>query len=512
MADRETSRRSFIVGAGAAAICGICGLPHIACREADGAGAEAPVRAKGKLLKLLGVGEGVFRPTADGATIHWIPNGEVESELLTGTSGNDLKIVRSVVSSVPVELQIDGLSGAAEVFWSARHRRKGEQKWVNSPVRSFKTCRQKGESFQAALFADSHFYSVRNRAQSLGNIQKCMNAVQKARPDFCVFLGDEAGVQYVTDEKTQDQALARERWLNWREYIGPLLSEVPSFLVLGNHEGEAGFYRDQDRARKVFLQRWGTIERKRHYLNPLPSTYAEGGENQNWKGNQKSGATGGADEGNCSPFQNYFAWTWGDALFVVLDVHRYTNPGKSTPAVPEEWTLGRTQLKWLEQVLKNSDARWKFVIAHHVVGGSRWDLNCKVEKSGYAYGRGGARYARVGEQAKVTDLMKRYGSRFFVYGHDHIFAHQEAEGIHFVCCGRPTKVPGGWVQEEGFIEAYGDFRARDPHDFYLDVGYTKLTVSPSEVVFEYIKTGMDPEGNENTAAKVGDVVHRVVVT
>jgi len=73
-------------------------------------------------------------------------------------------------------------------------------------------------------------------------------------------------------------------------------------------------------------------------------------------------------------------------------------------------------------------------------------------------------------------------------------------------------VPDRWVQEEGFIEAYGDFHARDPHDFFLDVGYTKLTVSPNEVVFEYIKTGMDPDGNENIKANVGDVVHRVAVS
>ncbi len=501
-----------MVQAGTVALCAVCGLPHLSCKEADGTKAKGPVKSRKKLLKLLDVGEGVFRPTSSGATIHWVPNGEIESELWAGNSSSDMNIVNSTVSSEPIEMTISEFADTREVFWKVRHRRVDEDRWTSSATRSFKTRCPAGESFQVALFADSHFYSPKNRTEGLRNIQECMNAVRRSRPDFCVFLGDEAGVQFVNESKTPSQALARERWQAWRDFMAPMLADVPSFLVLGNHEGEAGYYRDQGRTGSVFLQRWGTIERKRHYLNPLSTTYAEGGENQNWKGNDKSGATGGADEGNCSPLQNYFAWTWGDALFVVLDVHRYTNPGKSTPTVPEEWTLGRAQLRWLEQVLKKSDARWKFVVAHHVVGGSKWDANCKDADTGYAYGRGGAQYARVGEQAKITSLMKQYGSQFFLYGHDHIFAHQQAEGIHFVCCGRPTRVPNRWIGQPGFVEAYGDHRARDPHDFIMDVGYTRLTVGPDKVVFEYIKTGMDPKGAENIKANVGDVVHRFEVT
>jgi hypothetical protein len=512
MKKREESRRSFISAIGATVLGGLCGLSGLGCKPGKD-NELSPAKPKlPEARELLESSEGIFRPTSSGATIHWVPNGELESELLAGYSTDDLKIVGSVVSSNPVELEIGGFSGARQVFWSARHRRVGAETWASSPTRSFKTPCSLGESFQVALFADSHFYSARRRAQVVGNIQKCVDAVRSARPDFCLFLGDEAGVHFVSDGKTQTQALARERWQTWRKFMGPLVSEVPSFLVLGNHEGEAGYYQDQDRAGQVFLQRWGTVQRKRYYLNPVPTTYAEGRENQNWKGVQDSGPTGGADEGNCSPLQNYYAWTWGDALFVVLDVHRYTNPGKHTPANPEEWTLGRAQLRWFEKVLKESDARWKFVISHHLVGGSKWDADCKPTSTGYAYGRGGARYARVGEQAKVTDLMKRFGSQFFVYGHDHVFAHQQAEGIHFICCGCPTRVPNRWAKEEGFVEAYGDFRAQNPHDFIMDVGYTRLTVSSNEVAFEYIKTGIDPQSAENIDAEVGDVVHRVVIS
>jgi hypothetical protein len=253
------------------------------------------------------------------------------------------------------------------------------------------------------------------------------------------------------------------------------------------------------------------VARKRHYLNPLPDTYAEGGENDGWRGDPRSKTTGGADEGNGSPLQNYFAWTWGDALFVVLDVHRYTNIGGTTPRMPSQWTLGPAQLAWLRAVLTASQARWKFVIAHHLVGGYAWSPEGHSRVTGYTYGRGGARYARVGEQALITELMQRTGAQFFLYGHDHVYAHQQAEGIHFVCCGRPTRLSRRWWRNPGWREAYGDVNKRDPHDFYAAIGYTRLTIAPGSVRVEYVRTAEDPGGRENVSTPLGGVVHRFTV-
>jgi hypothetical protein len=338
-------------------------------------------------------------------------------------------------------------------------------------------------------------------------------AAQDEPADFGIWLGDEACALFGGDSEkdARTEPVVRESWRTWRQFMQPLLAQLPTFLVLGNHEGEAGFYQQFNRERDVHLQRWATIARKQYFPNPLPTTYREGGENEGLRGILDIGMAGGANDGNCSPLQNYFAWTWGDALFVVLDVFRYTDRRWGVAERPEDWTLGAVQLKWLERVLSESRARWKFVVSHHLVGGSPWDGQCKEKNAGRAYGRGGARYARIGEQAIITDIMKRVGSQFFLYGHDHVFAHQEAEGIHFVCCGRPTSVPF-WASSPGFVEAYGDHRARDPHDFIMDVGYTRLTVGPDKVVFEYVKTGNDPKGGENITANVGDVVHRFEVT
>lgn len=513
MDETNESRRSFLRVAGVAALSGLCGLPQFGCDEDDQSKRVPTPDGFGELME---VREGLFRPTARGATIHWIPNGVVESQVLAGRSESELAVVYDQTSADPVRVVLDQFDGMREFHWQIRHRRKGQEKWQTTPTARCRLARRPGETFTAALFADSHFDSARNHPKTRENITLGAQAVIDDHPDFGVFIGDEVGITvgYLRKEPgvRQDASLAMTRWLEWRQFIGALLANVPTFFVLGNHEGEAGYYQDMNLKGDIFAQRWSTIARKRYFLNPLPTTYPEGGEDEGWRGSADRESTGGADEGNCSPLENYFAWTWGDALFAVIDVHRYTKVGRNTPRRPEDWSLGAPQRLWLEHVLGQSNARWKFVLSHHVVGGSKWDSSGRQAQPAYAYGRGGAQYCRIGEQAMLTDIMKKHGAQFFVYGHDHIFAHQQAEGIHYICCGRPTRVPNTWVTAPGFMEAYGDYRARDPHAFIMDVGYTRLTVSPSEVVFEYVKTGMDPDGNENIKANVGDVVHRVAVS
>ena len=74
------------------------------------------------------------------------------------------------------------------------------------------------------------------------------------------------------------------------------------------------------------------------------------------------------------PRENYYAWEWGDALFVVLDPfwntmsmpHRTGGYESSNDAW--DWTLGLDQYNWLYETLSGSDATWKFVFSHHVTG------------------------------------------------------------------------------------------------------------------------------------------------
>ena len=76
--------------------------------------------------------------------------------------------------------------------------------------------------------------------------------------------------------------------------------------------------------------------------------------------------------------RDYYAWTWGDALFVVIDPYWHSKKpvdnvfggGKKNR---DMWdvTLGDTQYRWLRETLEKSDAKYKFVFTHHVLGTGR---------------------------------------------------------------------------------------------------------------------------------------------
>ena len=174
--------------------------------------------------------------------------------------------------------------------------------------------------------------------------------------------------------------------------MGDTLGNAAHFPVIGNWDGESGCNSDAEIQRSI-------SQRLLYAPGPLAKTYPEGGS-----------ANG-----------DYYAFTWGDALFVVLNVMTYTPTChllNLNPGLPDDWTLGAAQLAWLEDTLSHSTAKWKFTFIHHTVGGNAGN---DVDT---AYGRGGGRAAYVGEQSdhprhaaavRRSDLLLRARPR--VHGH-----------------------------------------------------------------------------------------------
>ena len=102
--------------------------------------------------------------------------------------------------------------------------------------------------------------------------------------------------------------------------------------------------------------------------------------------------------------EDYYAWTWGDALFVVIDAFQYTmnlpyaggaaGEGSDDRSTGDQWswTLGQQQYDWLTQTLENSHAKYKFVFSHQHGG--------RESRAGRSPGsRGGLRARRGQAQA-----------------------------------------------------------------------------------------------------------------
>ncbi|MCX6013643.1 MAG: metallophosphoesterase, partial [Chloroflexi bacterium] len=153
------------------------------------------------------------------------------------------------------------------------------------------------------------------------------------------------------------------------------------------------------------------------------------------------------------------AWTWGDALFVVLDPYWYSQGGKN----PSGWnlTLGKEQYDWLATTLEKSHAKYKFVFTHNLVGGldmgGTGNMRGGVEAAGfYEWGGNNADGSwefdknRQGWGKPIHQLLVDNHVTIFFHGHDHFFGKQELDGVVYQECPQP-----GAINDKNHADEYG---------------------------------------------------------
>ena len=229
--------------------------------------------------------------------------------------------------------------------------------------------------------------------------------------------------------------------------LGDTVGHAAHFPVIGNWDGESGCNTSDEIARSM-------SQRLLYAPGPGPDTYPEGGS-----------ANG-----------DYYAFTWGDALFVVLNVMTYTPTCHllgSGPGLADDWTLGAAQLGWLDQTLAQATSKWRFLFIHHTVGGAAGNADDT------AYGRGGGQAAHVGEQATIHAMMLQYGVQVFFYAHDHVFTDMVVDGIHYLLpgsAGAPWKFDSS---ETGYAH------------YWPDSGYARVQVAPDRAEVDLVSVDGD---------------------
>jgi hypothetical protein len=309
------------------------------------------------------------------------------------------------------------------------------------------TQRAPGESFRFALVSDTHIgsdltYSNQGDETVLAAVGPQLGA---SVPDFVINLGDMLDFhQFGFNSPPPDGSVTRLGYLNYREAFGETLGKQGHFGVIGNWDGENGSFTSEEIAR--------SREQRLLYLpNPGPATYPEGG------------ASG----------QDYYAFSWGDALFVVLNVMTYTKAELllSGGGDPTDWTLGEQQLAWLETTLQNATAKWRLLFIHHAVGGAGGD------RANAIYGRGGGLAAHVGEQARVHQLMLEHGVQVFFYGHDHVFTDIIEGGIHYSAIGNAGAIWTFSGAETGYSR------------YWEESGWARVDVTPNDLHVSFVAVG-----------------------
>jgi len=347
----------------------------------------------------------------------------VEYGSTSGAAGSytDTTTVQNVTNDTLIEFDITGLTTNTVYYYRVRSKRLDESTYATTDERSFRT-RRASYPFNFTLISDMHVDPT--WPETSADLKKILaNMSLNDNSDFVMSLGDNIQPG-VGDGAINNETWATSEYVLLRESLHPDYNSIPFLMAIGNWEGEPGWIDSTNLslARSI---------RQKFVPNPTNTTYVQGG----------------------GDYEDYYAFTWGNALFIVLNVMSYTPVNPSDNSM-ENWTLGSTQLTWFNNTLKNATEPWKFVIIHHTAGGN-WTGAAAAAWT--KYGRGGGRAAYSGEQATIQQMMVDNDVRIMFLGHDHLFTDMIENKTHYIVVGNAGY---GLAFTAGYGSYYNDSKGR----------------------------------------------------
>ena len=362
----------------------------------------------------------------------------------------------------PVNIVLEGLQANTAYTYRLHYRTPGAAAFEQSDASTFHTQRAPGAPFNFAVQADSHL----DENVSPEVYTRTLNSMAASTPDFLIDLGD----TFMTDKRRDDYKQAFPQYMAQRYYFGLIGRSAPVFLALGNHDGEGGMRGGSG------MGEWSLANRKRYFPNPVPDRFFTGN----------------------ATLEDYYSWSWGDALFVVLDPYWPTRGGRQEND-NWSWTLGNDQYRWLKKTLESSRAAYKFIFLHHPTGSIMTPIRGGIEAAKYnewgglnADGTNGFRAHRPDWEKPVHQLLVDNKVSAVFHGHDHHYVKEVLDGIVYQLVPQPgnprSGVPhnldeygythGGAVGGSGFVKvAVGQENAK--------VQFVRTTSLGSEIADSY---------------------------
>jgi phosphodiesterase/alkaline phosphatase D-like protein len=497
------SRRVFLKGAAVAAAAAGGIVP----------GARITGASIGKTLQAANMAfqgtELLGRPTDHSIMLNMVPDAAIEGYVEYGNAPGIYTGKTAVATGdadTPFEVLIDNLAPDSRYYYRMLYREKGgTSAFQTRQEHTFHTQRARNDTFVFTVISDSHLNHFNFNNPALYRIA-CQNVCDD-HPDLHFDLGD---TFILTPLQTGDFAGVRKAYMTQRPYMGLFTYSTPLFLALGNHERENSWNlheagADLSKSRPIM----GVNTRKRYYLNPKPDGFYTG----NMDASQKE-----IDGDHLK--EDYYAFEWGCALFVVLDPYWYTTVkpyvgttgGDTTdddmpPGDLWRWTLGKEQYDWLKRTLEQSKAKYKFIMAHQVAGGGgpNSDYGRGGEKATHDYEWGAnpkdfaAHRSGWPSSKSVHQLFIDNGVDIFFHGHDHVYAMEKAGSVIYQECPFPANSAYGF--------GFGAY-ANDPPRTIVkeDSGHIRVTVSPEKATVDYVRAFLPNDGTN------GQVEHSYSIT
>jgi hypothetical protein len=457
------------------------------------------------------------KPTNNSIAINVVPASSMQYRYKYGTTSGNLTQQTDPVSATggqPSEVTITGLTANSKYYYQMVYDGDGsvtDGDFETGTEHSFHTARAAGSTFTFSVTSDGH----------AGNTQSAYTNILNELPDFNLDLGDTFMVDSATSQSQVNNAYLATRASN---RMGLAAVSVPMFSTPGNHEQEEGWNLDEAagigsiQARKAFYPTPSPVDGPFYSANSDPLAAIDD-------------ATYGNDYR-----EDYFAWTWGDALFIVIDTFEYTsqNPygnvageGSNDPQTGDQWnwTLGQTQYNWLKSTLEGSTAKYKFVFSHQMVGGM---LHADVN---VGYVRGGAEGApyfewggytsnnanaydfatkRPGMSKTIRQLFVDNGVSAYFHGHDHQYVYETRDNMAYVevpSCGGMTAF--NLYSVGSHTDVGGDFQTLVQST--SSGGHIRITVAPSQATVDLISSGGSVSDSHTLAPYSPGTTHQLTM-
>ena len=433
------------------------------------------------------------------------------------TNLNNQTPVQTSVNGEPIVTELGGLEPDTTYYYAVGLSTSGD--FIAGPTEKFVTARNKGTEFRFGVQGDSHPEREGQMFDPTLYQQNLTNA-SAAKLDFYMMMGDDFSIDKLIEDGTISQDTVNGRYLLQREYLDSLGASTPIFTVNGNHEEAAKYLLDGTTTNPAVFAGFA-----RNTYFPLPTQ----NEFYSVDPTQVDGV---------GYLSDYYSFEWGDALFVVIDPYWHsdnpvdnstakasagTTPDKThgggkkkteeapvqkgkgkNKATPTEssaadtastnakrnlWdnTLGADQYDWLVKTLNSSEAKYKFVFTHHVLGTGRGGTE---EASLYEWGgfdkNGDFAFTteRPDWQDPIQDLMAENKVTIFFQGHDHLFAQQELGGVVYQTVPCPADPTFTAFNSDAYTSG----------KILPNSGFLSVEVAPTGVTVNYIATGGENNG------------------
>lgn len=391
---------------------------------------------------------------------------------------NNRTVTGIAESQEPLVIELKDLKPNTVYYYRLAYKLPGERNFIRTGQSWFSTQKKSGDIFSFGVQGDSH-------PERLGKMfspelyKQTLDSVSIRKPDFYFMMGDDFNIDRFIGDPQANRSSIEATYQVQRKFLGNIGANPPLFLVNGNHEQTAKYLLNGTPNSAPVI---AANARKKYFPLPDPRGFYSGDLDT---------------VQHVGILKDYYAFEWGNALFVVIDPYWHSDvPVDNQPLAQEKqgkkdlWkiTIGDEQYQWLKKTLEGSKAKFKFVFAHHVMGTGRGG----VERAPYfEWGGKSPNGANLFKQNRpnwelpIHQLMVKNKVSIFFQGHDHIYAKQELDGVIYQSVPNPADDTHTAFNKEAYTSG----------KILPNSGFLHVTVGTKEVKVDYIRSYLPASAN-----------------